>query len=61
MRRPLASGQRLKAKVNASLLRPIGVKGVGDKDADAKNHKECCNNFKHGQPSQKMLGFNAMP
>ena len=30
--------------------RPISVEGVGDKDADAKYNKNCCNNFKHGQP-----------
>ena len=57
MRRPLASGLGLKAKANASLSRPISVKGVSDKDAGAKNYKKCRYNFKHGQPLQKILGF----
>ena len=34
------------------------VKGVGDKDPDAKNYKK---RFKHGQPSQNNLGSYAMP
>lgn len=29
-----------------SPLRSISVQGVGDKDANAKNYKKCCNNFK---------------
>ena len=49
MRRPLASGLVLKAKAKCLLSRPISVKGVGDKDADAKNYKK---RFKHGQPSR---------
>jgi hypothetical protein len=32
-----------------SPLRSISVQDVGDKDANAKNYKKCCNNFKkHG-------------
>jgi hypothetical protein len=30
------------------MRRTIGVNGMGGKDADAKNHKERRNNFKHG-------------
>jgi hypothetical protein len=26
---------------------------MGGKHTDTKNHKKCCNNFKHWQPSQK--------
>ena len=42
--RSVAEGER----ENQSLSRPISVKGVGDKDAGAKNYKKRCYNFEHG-------------
>ena len=38
----------LKGGRSYAVSRPISVEGVGDKDADAKNYKNCCNKFKHG-------------
>jgi hypothetical protein len=36
-------------------LRPISVKGVGDKDAGAKNYKKRCYNFEHGAALEEII------